>query len=494
MTAGNSTPLTDGAAAVLLGSEDFAREHNLPMLANFVDFEAASVDFVRGREGLLMAPAYAVPRLLERNGLTLQDFDFYEIHEAFAGTVLSTLAAWEDADFCRNKLGLDAAAGADRPQPAQRQRLLAGRRTPVRRHRRAHRGHPREAAPREGVRPRPGLRLRGRRAGRRRDPGGALSMDTGTPAPRTPGHVPGPRQLRPDQGDRQEAGPAAAGDPAPAPPRGPAGARARARPRRGRRGRSRRRHPARVGAGRAPARRRCRADRRDRARLDSLRAARGPLRARAGHRAGAAPAGARAAVIVAYLHGAGDDAGDPARAAARRGAEGFLRSLGRELRGGATANGIVLGGETLTAYAPSAVAALRFLLSGRSAYVDGQFVRVDTTAGTLPRTGSTRSRARSPSSPGPRAASARPSPAPCAATAPPSSRSTSPPRARRWRPWPTRSAEPPCSWTSRAPDAGQAILAPRPGAPRTAGHRGAQRRHHPRQAAGQHGRSPAGTP
>ncbi|GAA3689567.1 acetyl-CoA C-acetyltransferase [Arthrobacter ginkgonis] len=111
MTAGNSTPLTDGAAAVLLGSEDFAREHNLPMLANFVDFEAASVDFVRGREGLLMAPAYAVPRLLERNGLSLQDFDFYEIHEAFAGTVLSTLAAWEDADFCRNKLGLDAPLG-----------------------------------------------------------------------------------------------------------------------------------------------------------------------------------------------------------------------------------------------------------------------------------------------------------------------------------------------------------------------------------------------
>jgi len=111
MTAGNSTPLTDGAAAVLLGSEDFAREHNLPMLANFVDFEAASVDFVRGREGLLMAPAYAVPRLLERNGLSLQDFDYVEIHEAFAGTVLSTLAAWEDADFCRNKLGLDAPLG-----------------------------------------------------------------------------------------------------------------------------------------------------------------------------------------------------------------------------------------------------------------------------------------------------------------------------------------------------------------------------------------------
>lgn len=112
MTAGNSTPLTDGASSVLLGSEEFAEAHGLPMLANFVDFEAASVDFVRGSEGLLMAPAYAAPRLLARNGLTLQDFDFYEIHEAFAGTVLSTLTAWEDEDFCRNKLGLDAPLGA----------------------------------------------------------------------------------------------------------------------------------------------------------------------------------------------------------------------------------------------------------------------------------------------------------------------------------------------------------------------------------------------
>lgn len=112
MTAGNSTPLTDGASAVLLGSEDYAREHDLPMLANFVDFEAGAVDFVNGEEGLLMAPAYAVPRLLARNGLTLQDFDFYEIHEAFAGTVLSTLAAWEDPDFCRGKLGLENALGS----------------------------------------------------------------------------------------------------------------------------------------------------------------------------------------------------------------------------------------------------------------------------------------------------------------------------------------------------------------------------------------------
>lgn len=112
MTAGNSTPLTDGASTVLLGSEEFARANDLPMLANFVDFEAAAVDFVHGAEGLLMAPTYAVARMLQRNNLTLQDFDFYEIHEAFAGTVLSTLAAWEDTDFCKNKLGLDAALGS----------------------------------------------------------------------------------------------------------------------------------------------------------------------------------------------------------------------------------------------------------------------------------------------------------------------------------------------------------------------------------------------
>ena len=112
MTAGNSTPLTDGASAVLLGSEEYARANDLPMLANFVDFEAAAVDFVHGAEGLLMAPAYAVARILQRNNLTLQDFDFYEIHEAFAGTVLSTLAAWENEDFCKNKLGLDAPLGS----------------------------------------------------------------------------------------------------------------------------------------------------------------------------------------------------------------------------------------------------------------------------------------------------------------------------------------------------------------------------------------------
>lgn len=112
MTAGNSTPLTDGASAVLLSSEKWAAEHGLEPLAWFVDGETAAVDYVHGAEGLLMAPAYAVPRLLARQGLTLQDFDFYEIHEAFASQVLATLKAWEDPIFCKERLGLDAPLGA----------------------------------------------------------------------------------------------------------------------------------------------------------------------------------------------------------------------------------------------------------------------------------------------------------------------------------------------------------------------------------------------
>jgi acetyl-CoA C-acetyltransferase len=112
MTAGNSSPLTDGAAVVLLASEEWAAAHNLPVLAWFVDAETAAVDFVHGGEGLLMAPTYAVPRLLARRGLTLQDFDFYEIHEAFASQVLATLAAWESPEFCKDKLGLDAPLGS----------------------------------------------------------------------------------------------------------------------------------------------------------------------------------------------------------------------------------------------------------------------------------------------------------------------------------------------------------------------------------------------
>jgi acetyl-CoA C-acetyltransferase len=112
MTAGNSTPLTDGASTVLLGSEEWAQQHGLSPLAYLVDSEVAAVDFVHGREGLLMAPAYAVPRMLARHGLTLQDFDYYELHEAFASQVLSTLKAWEDPVFCKERLGLDAPLGS----------------------------------------------------------------------------------------------------------------------------------------------------------------------------------------------------------------------------------------------------------------------------------------------------------------------------------------------------------------------------------------------
>ncbi len=112
MTAGNSTPLTDGASTVLLASEEWATAHDLPMLANVVDGEAAAVDFVHGADGLLMAPVFAVPRLLARNSLALADFDYIEIHEAFAGTVLSTLASWEDVEFGRSRLGLEGAFGS----------------------------------------------------------------------------------------------------------------------------------------------------------------------------------------------------------------------------------------------------------------------------------------------------------------------------------------------------------------------------------------------
>ncbi|HWC80248.1 MAG TPA: acetyl-CoA C-acetyltransferase [Pseudonocardiaceae bacterium] len=112
MTAGNSTPLSDGASTVLLASEDWASRHNLPVLAYLSFSETAAVDYVHGEEGLLMAPAYAVPRMLSRAGLTLADFDFYEIHEAFASQVLATLRAWEDPAFGKEKLGLDGALGS----------------------------------------------------------------------------------------------------------------------------------------------------------------------------------------------------------------------------------------------------------------------------------------------------------------------------------------------------------------------------------------------
>jgi acetyl-CoA C-acetyltransferase len=112
MTAGNSTPLSDGASAVLLASEEWAREHGHPVLAWFTTAQTAAVDHVHKREGLLMAPAYAVSRMLERTGLSLQEFDLYEIHEAFAAQVLSTLKAWEDPVFCRERLGRETPLGS----------------------------------------------------------------------------------------------------------------------------------------------------------------------------------------------------------------------------------------------------------------------------------------------------------------------------------------------------------------------------------------------
>ena len=112
MTAANSTPLSDGASAVLLASEEWARERDLPVLAWFADGQTAAIDHVHKREGLLMAPTYAMPRMLDRAGLALQDFDLYEIHEAFAAQVLCTLKAWEDESFCRERLGREAPLGA----------------------------------------------------------------------------------------------------------------------------------------------------------------------------------------------------------------------------------------------------------------------------------------------------------------------------------------------------------------------------------------------
>ena len=131
MTAGNSTPLTDGASVVLLASEEWAEERGLPCSRTWT-YETAAVDYVHGGEGLLMAPAYAVARMLQREGLSLQDFDFYEIHEAFASQVLATLKAWEDPIFCKERLGLDTPLGSvDRAKlNVNGSSLAAGTRSP----------------------------------------------------------------------------------------------------------------------------------------------------------------------------------------------------------------------------------------------------------------------------------------------------------------------------------------------------------------------------
>ena len=111
LTAGNSTAMTDGASAIFLASEDYAKRHNLPILCYFKDGQAAAIDFVKGA-GLLMAPTVAVGQLLKRNNMKLQDFDFYEIHEAFAAQVLCTLKAWEDEKYCKKTIGADGALGS----------------------------------------------------------------------------------------------------------------------------------------------------------------------------------------------------------------------------------------------------------------------------------------------------------------------------------------------------------------------------------------------
>ena len=165
LTAGNSTPLTDGASAVLLASEAWAKAHKIPVLAYLTFSEVAAVDFFDKKEGLLMAPAYAVPRMLARAGLSLQDFDYYEIHEAFAAQVLCTLKAWENKKFCKEKLGLDKPLGKVDPQKAQYSRQLLGCRPPLCRHGRTHCGHAGQDALAEGLRPRLDLDLCGGRAG-----------------------------------------------------------------------------------------------------------------------------------------------------------------------------------------------------------------------------------------------------------------------------------------------------------------------------------------
>jgi acetyl-CoA C-acetyltransferase len=111
MTAGNSTPLSDGASTVLLASEEWAAERGIPVQAYITEAQTAGVDYVHKGEGLLMAPAYAMPRMLARAKRSLQDFDFYEIHEAFAAQVLCTLKAWQDPVFCRERLGLEEPLG-----------------------------------------------------------------------------------------------------------------------------------------------------------------------------------------------------------------------------------------------------------------------------------------------------------------------------------------------------------------------------------------------
>ena len=187
LTAGNSTPLTDGASAVLLATPEWAAKHNLPVLAYLRYGKVWAVDFASGKEGLLMAPAYAVPAMLRDAGITLQDFDYYEIHEAFAAQVLCTLKAWESADYCRHALGLTAAARQHRPRQAQHQGRQPRARPSLRRHRHAHRERAGEDPGRRCQRQaRPDLGVHRRRHGRDRDPRALVSGRAVPPARAAP--------------------------------------------------------------------------------------------------------------------------------------------------------------------------------------------------------------------------------------------------------------------------------------------------------------------
>ena len=166
LTAANSTPLTDGAAAVLLASEEWAAKRGLPVLAYLTYSQTSANDFVAG-EGLLMAPTIAVSKMLDRAGLKLQDFDFYEIHEAFAAQVLSTLKAWEDPAYCKRYLGKDQPLGSIDRAKLNVKGSIARIRPSVRGDRRAHRRQSGEAAV-DAWRARADLGLHGGWHGRRR--------------------------------------------------------------------------------------------------------------------------------------------------------------------------------------------------------------------------------------------------------------------------------------------------------------------------------------
>ncbi len=175
MTAGNSTPLSDGASAVLLASEEWAAAHRIPVLAYLVDAQTAGVDYVHKREGLLMAPAYAMPRMLARAGKNLSDFDFYEIHEAFAAQMLCTLKAWTDERFCRERLGLEQPLGEIDREKINVHGGSLGAGHPFGATGAADRLGARQDAARERLRSGRDLDLRGRRSGCHCDHGGRIN-------------------------------------------------------------------------------------------------------------------------------------------------------------------------------------------------------------------------------------------------------------------------------------------------------------------------------